>query len=60
MEHRLRVCENRVLREIYGPKMEEEGGDWGKLHNGEFFMVCTPHKMLHGRSNYKAGKVRIT
>ena len=26
-EHRLSVCENRVLREIYGPKMEEEGGD---------------------------------
>jgi hypothetical protein len=38
MEHRLRVCKNRVLREIYGPKMEEEGGHWRKLHNEEFLL----------------------
>jgi hypothetical protein len=33
-EHRLRVFENRVLRKIFGPKMEEEGS-WRKLHNDE-------------------------
>jgi hypothetical protein len=34
-EHRLRVFENRVLRRIFGPKMDEVTGDWRKLHNGE-------------------------
>jgi hypothetical protein len=53
------VGKNRVLREIYGPKMEEGGGDWRELHNEEFFMICTPHQMLHGRSNYKTGNVSI-
>jgi hypothetical protein len=34
-EHRLRVFENRVLRRIFGPKMEEVKREWRKLHNGE-------------------------
>jgi hypothetical protein len=33
-EHRLRVFENRMLRKIFGPKMEEDGS-WRKLHNDE-------------------------
>jgi hypothetical protein len=33
-EHRLRVFENRVLRKIFGPKMEKDGS-WRKLHNDE-------------------------
>jgi hypothetical protein len=33
-EHRLRVCENRVLRRIFGPKREEDGL-WRKLHDDE-------------------------
>jgi hypothetical protein len=33
-EHRLKIFENRVLRRIFGPKMEEDGS-WGKLHNDE-------------------------
>jgi hypothetical protein len=33
-EHRLRVFENRVLREIFGPKRDEVTGEWRKLHNG--------------------------
>jgi hypothetical protein len=34
-EHRLRVFENRVLREIFGPKKDEVTGEWRKLHNEE-------------------------
>jgi hypothetical protein len=34
-EHRLRVFENRVLRRIFGPKMDEVTGEWRKLHNVE-------------------------
>jgi hypothetical protein len=33
-DHRLRVFENRGLREIFGPKREEDGS-WRKLHNDE-------------------------
>jgi hypothetical protein len=32
-EHRLRVFENRVLRRIFGPKMDEVMGRWRKLLN---------------------------
>jgi hypothetical protein len=33
-EHILRVFENRVLREVFGPEREEDES-WRKLHNGE-------------------------
>jgi hypothetical protein len=29
------VFENRVLRRIFGPKRDEEAGEWRKLHNKE-------------------------
>jgi hypothetical protein len=32
-DHRLRVCENRVLRRIFRPKRNEVRGGWRKLHN---------------------------
>jgi hypothetical protein len=32
--HRVGVFENRVLRRIFGHKMEEDGS-WRKLHNDE-------------------------
>jgi hypothetical protein len=31
--HRLRVFENRVLREIFGPKRDKMTGGWRELHN---------------------------
>ena len=31
----MRVFENRVLRRIFGPKMDEVTEDWRKLHNDE-------------------------
>jgi hypothetical protein len=34
-EHRLRVFENGVLREIFGPTRDEVTGEWRKLHSGE-------------------------
>jgi len=34
-ERRLRVCENRVLRRIFGPKRDEVTGEWRKLRNEE-------------------------
>jgi hypothetical protein len=34
-ERRLRVCEYRVLRRIFGPKRDEVREEWGKLNNEE-------------------------
>jgi hypothetical protein len=34
-EHRLRVFENRVLRRIFGPKIDKVTREWRKLHNEE-------------------------
>jgi hypothetical protein len=34
-ERRLRVCENKVLWRIFGPKRDEVTGEWRKLHNEE-------------------------
>jgi hypothetical protein len=34
-EQRLRVFENWVLGGIFGPKRDEETGEWRKLHNDE-------------------------
>ena len=34
-ECRLRVFEHRVLRRIFGPKRDEETGEWKKLRNEE-------------------------
>jgi hypothetical protein len=40
-EHRLKVFENRVLRKIFGPKMDEVMGEWRKLHNEELCDLYT-------------------
>jgi hypothetical protein len=34
-ERRLRVFENRVLRRVFEPMMDEITGEWRKLHNEE-------------------------
>jgi hypothetical protein len=34
-EHSLRVCKNRELRRIFGPKREKIAGDRRRLHNEE-------------------------
>jgi hypothetical protein len=34
-EHRLRVCDNGVLRRIFGPKTDGVTGEWRRLHNEE-------------------------
>jgi hypothetical protein len=39
-EHRLKVCEKRVLRRIFGPEREEDAS-WRKLHNDELNNLCS-------------------
>ena len=38
-ERRLRVFENRVLRRILWPTMDEVTGEWRKLHNEELSVL---------------------
>ena len=55
-EHRLRVFENRVLREILGPKGDEVTGDWRKL-------ACTlklnTDRVLRSNRIRRAGHVAV-
>jgi len=47
-ECRLGEFENRVLREIFGPKGDEVTGEWRKLPTVEL-MICTAHPVSFGR-----------
>jgi hypothetical protein len=49
-EHRLRGIENRVLRRIFGPKMDEvrENGESCTMRS---FTTCTNYQILLGGSN---------
>ena len=35
------MCENRVLRRIFGPKRDEVTGEWRKLRNEELNDPCS-------------------
>ena len=34
-DKRLQVLENKVLRKIFGPKRDDQTGEWRRLHSGE-------------------------
>jgi hypothetical protein len=40
------VLENRVLRRIFGPKKEELGGSWRRLHNRELHNLYTSPNVM--------------
>ena len=51
-ERRLMVFENRMLRKIFGPKRNEETGEWSRLHNEELYdLYSTPNiiRMIKSR-----------
>ena len=45
-EHRVMVFENRVLRRIFGPKMDGVTGEWRKLHNEELNDLYCSHNIV--------------
>ena len=46
-EHRLRLFENKVLREIFGTKRDEITGEWRKLHNAELHaLISVPNIII--------------
>jgi hypothetical protein len=57
---RLRVFENRVLRRIFGSKMDEATGEWRRLHTEEFNDLYTsPNiiRVIKSRRMRRAGHV---
>jgi hypothetical protein len=43
-ERRLRRCENRVLRRVFGAERDEVTGEWRELHNEELNdQYCSPN-----------------
>jgi hypothetical protein len=54
------VFENRMLRRIFGPKMDDVIGDWRKLHNEELHnLYSSPNitRMIKSRKMRWAGHV---
>jgi hypothetical protein len=54
------VCENRVLRRIFGPKRDEVTGDWKNPHNEELHnLYSSPNtiRMIKSRRIRWAGHV---
>jgi hypothetical protein len=59
-EHRLKVFENRVLREIFGPKRDEVTGEWRRLHNEElYYLYSAPHIILVIKSRMRWGRGEV-
>ncbi|KAJ4447071.1 hypothetical protein ANN_09060 [Periplaneta americana] len=54
-EHRLRVFENKVLRNIFGAKRDEVAGEWRKLHNAELHALYSSPDIIR---NIKSRRLR--
>ncbi|KAJ4438039.1 hypothetical protein ANN_13978, partial [Periplaneta americana] len=54
-EHRLRVFENKVLRKIFGAKMDDVTGEWRKLHNTELHALYSSPDIIR---NIKSRRLR--
>jgi hypothetical protein len=51
-ERRRRVIENWALRGIFGPRRDEERGEWRIVHGkGFIYLYSSPHHLSLGRSN---------
>ena len=58
-ESRLRVFENRILRQIFGPKWDDNA-EWRRLHNEELHsLYCSPNivRVIKSRRLRWAGHV---
>jgi hypothetical protein len=44
---RMKVCENRVLRRIFGPEGDKVKGEWRNCKM-KILMICTAHQIFFG------------
>jgi hypothetical protein len=54
------MCENRVLRRIFGPKRDEVRGEWRKLHNeqlNDLYSATNIIRMIKSTRMRWAGRV---
>jgi len=61
-EHRFRVCDNTVLKGLFGTKRKEVAGGWRRLHNEElhnFYASTNVFRMIKSRMGW-AGYVART
>jgi len=59
-ERKLRVCENMVLRRIFGPRRDEVTGEWRRPHNEELnYFYSSPNivRVIKSRRMRWAGHV---
>jgi hypothetical protein len=59
-ERRLKLFENRMLRRIFEPNMDEVTGEWRKLHNEELndlYSSCNIVRVIKSRRIRWAGHV---
>jgi hypothetical protein len=59
-KRKLRVFENRVLRQIFGVKMDEVTAEWRKLHNNDLYSSSYIIQLIKSRKNRWAGHVAHT
>jgi hypothetical protein len=61
-ECRLRVFENKVLRWIFGPNMDEVTGEWRRLHDEELYaLYSSPNiRVIKSRRLRWTGHVALT
>jgi hypothetical protein len=45
-QHRLRVCENRIIRRIFGPKRDVVTGEWMKYTVRSFIFLTHPQNII--------------
>jgi hypothetical protein len=61
-KERLRVCENKVLWRIFGPRRDEVTGDWRNLHNEELHnLYSLPNiiRMIKSKRMRWAGNIAL-
>ena len=59
-EHRLRVFQNRALREIFWPKRDEVTEEWRKLHNevlSDLYYLSNIIRVIKSRGMRRTGHV---